>query len=86
MGTWLITMDPTPREKQRRCLDMRPIAISKKVKRIRFEESMGAYWYHETFREKFRTLRSPESGRFARQSHPTTQSDKAGNNPSCLPT
>ena len=46
------------------------------LKRINFEESMGAYWYRETLQGTVRTLRSP-SGAFARQSHPT-ESNKAG--------
>ena len=73
-------------QKKRRCLDMRRVTLSlhnadscidkTALKRINFEESMGAYWYRETLHGTVRTLRSP-SGPFSRQSHPT-ESYKAG--------
>lgn len=80
------TTGVTQDQKTRRCLDMRRVNLSlhdtdsfidkTPLKRINFEESMGAYWYRETLQGTVRTLRSP-SGPFSRQSHPT-ESNKAG--------
>ena len=65
---------------------MRPIIIGKKVRRIRWEDCMGAYTYHETLRETFRTLLPPpESGPFARRGYPPAKSDKEGNDASFVP-
>ena len=73
-------------QKKRKRLDMRramqpmrdtdPCSDNTWLKRINFEESVGAYWYRETLQGSVRTLRSP-SGPFSRQSH-STESYKAG--------
>lgn len=80
------TIGVTQGQKKRRCMNMRRVILSLRdtdpysdetwLKRIKFEESMGAYWYRETLHGTVRTLRSP-SGPFSRQSHPT-ESYKAG--------
>ena len=80
------TRGVTQGQKERRCLDMRRVTPSlhdtdscndkTALKKINFEESMGAYWYRETLQGTVRTLRSP-SGPFFRQSHPT-ESSRAG--------
>ena len=74
------TIGVTQGQKKRRCLDMRRVTPSlhdtdsgidkTALKRINFEESMGAYWYRETLQGTVRSLRSP-SGPFSRQSRPT---------------
>ena len=81
-----LTTGVTQGLKKRKRLDMRramqpmrdtsPCSDNTWLKRINFEESVGAYWYRETLRGTVRTLRSP-SGPFSRQSHPT-ESYKAG--------
>ena len=80
------TQEATQGQKKRRCLDMRRGTPSlqdidlcddeTELKRIPYEESMGAYWYKDTLHGTVRALRPP-SGAFARQSHPT-ESSKAG--------
>ena len=80
------TTGVTQGQKKRKRLDMRramqptrgtsPCSDNTWLKRVNFEESVGAYWYRETLRGTVRTLRSP-SGPFSRQSHPT-KSYKAG--------
>ena len=80
------TTGVTQGQKKRKRLNMRramqpmrdtsPRSDNTWLKRINFEESVGAYWYRETLRGTVRTLRSP-SGPFSRQSHPT-ESYKAG--------
>ena len=80
----------TRSQKKRTCSDMRRPTSSLHdtdscidetgLKRIPFEESMGAYWYRETLKGTVRTLRSP-SGPFSRQSMPSSPT-KLDNNPS----
>ena len=73
------TAGVTQGQKTKKRLDMRPLtqwlhdidseADNAPLKRINFEESMGAYWYRETLQGTVRTLRSP-SGPFLRISQP----------------
>ncbi|KAM0806066.1 hypothetical protein BDR22DRAFT_958534 [Usnea florida] len=79
------TTGVTQGQKKRSSLDIRramqpmrdtdPCSDNTWLKRISYEESVGAYWYRETLRGTVRTLISKDA--FYRQSHPT-ESYKAG--------
>ena len=80
------TTGVTQGQKKRRRLDIRramqpmrdtdPYSDNTWLKRISYEESVGAYWYRETLRGTVRTL-IPKSDAFSRRSQPT-ESYKAG--------